>query len=290
MSSERFFFDALRTRSVLYIRFNGEGRDLIPCQFRWDTMPETSSRTFAAHPPKIVGAAYDINPSTERVKAMKKQTGERNFPLWLLGDSEPDRWRQHLEAPFDPRHPIRHNIWTSVLDVVQEKVFRHLRQRVDARKMFVRNAVQDPAVKLSEPFNPLLTWHPDAQAALNEYRQMIVESRFKIIFTFGWFAFAFALRAVGEQGSGSSLNGSQTAHIGNEFRRRVAAFDIDRTNVLPLLHRSIAGGSFLSGHSEFCGKADGNCFEEAGRAIAGVLIRHHRDIGCWIDTPAVHWV
>jgi len=217
---------------------------------------------------------------------MTKQTGDPAFPLWLLGDSDPDRWRKHLAYPFDSRHPIRHNVWTSVIDVVQDKVYRALMRRVDARRLFVRNAVQNPVAKPSAPFNALSIWPAEAQTSLDDYRKLLAEHRPKIIIPFGWFAFAFALRAVGEPCDGPSCNGSQSGHLGNEFRKRAAGFEIEKANVLPLLHRSIAGGNFLSGHNEFCGKPGGNYLEEAGQVIADILIRYRTDIRCWIDMPA----
>jgi hypothetical protein len=217
---------------------------------------------------------------------MKKEAGNPRFPIWLLADSEPNRWRDHLDDPLDKRHPIRHNIWTSVLDVIQGKVYLALGERLDADQMYVRNAVQDPTTKPSEPFNRTLPWHDGAQGSLAEYQCLLAEYKPQVVITFGWFAFAFAMRATGDNDNGLTASGSQTAHLGNEFRKRVQAFDIARTNVLPLLHRSIAGGNFFSGHDEFCGKKGANYFEEAGRDIAGILIRHHKQLDCWVKRLA----
>ena len=218
---------------------------------------------------------------------MKKETGNLRFPIWLLADSEPDRWRHRLDDPLDKRHPIRHNIWTSVLDVIQGEVFLALGEGVDANRMYLRNAVQDSATKPSDPFNRSLLWHDGAQASLAEYERLIAECQPRIVLTFGWFAFAFALRATGETNDGLRASGSKTAFLGNEFRRRVGTFDISRTNVLPLLHRSVAGGNFFAGHDEFCGKKGANYFEEAGKAIAGILVRHHDPLACWLNRPAI---
>jgi|GEM_PF-5023839 hypothetical protein len=55
---------------------------------------------------------------------MKKESGDPQFPIWLLGGSEPDRWKSVLNAPLEPRHPVRHNIWTPLLDVIQDSVYR----------------------------------------------------------------------------------------------------------------------------------------------------------------------
>jgi hypothetical protein len=46
---------------------------------------------------------------------MKPLVGDPDFPIWLLGDSNPKGWQSVLETPLDPRHPARHNIWTPVL-------------------------------------------------------------------------------------------------------------------------------------------------------------------------------
>src|SRR5206468_1595661 len=55
---------------------------------------------------------------------MRREVGEQSFPMWLIGDSNPDEWENDLETPFDPRHSARHNIWTAVIDVVQDRLFR----------------------------------------------------------------------------------------------------------------------------------------------------------------------
>jgi hypothetical protein len=213
---------------------------------------------------------------------MKKEIGNPQFPVWLLGDSEPTRWRDRLDHPLDRRHPIRHNIWTSVLDVIQAEVFLALGKRVDADRMFVRNAVQNADTKPSEPFNPSLPWHSDAEASLVEYQGLVRHHRPRIVVSFGYFAFAFALRASGEGYGELSASRSQSGLLGCEFRKRVNNFDLGRTNVLPLLHRSIAGGRFLSGHDEFNGNKGANYFEEAGKAIAGILSQHHGGFDCWV--------
>ena len=78
---------------------------------------------------------------------MLRESGNLRFPIWWLGDSNPVQWQDSLTAPFDPRHPIRHNIWSSILDVIQDNVFRQNRCRVDSSMVYIRNAVDDPAKK-----------------------------------------------------------------------------------------------------------------------------------------------
>ena len=74
---------------------------------------------------------------------MEQETGTPQYPIWLIGDSEPDRWKSELKTPFDPRHPIRHNIWTSIIDIVQDSLYRELGKRIDTKELFIRNAVKD---------------------------------------------------------------------------------------------------------------------------------------------------
>lgn len=216
---------------------------------------------------------------------MKIEIGKPRIPLWLLGDSEPARWRAKLDEPLDKRHPIRHNIWTSVLDVIQRDVFTVLGRRVDAEQLFIRNAVQDPATKPLTPLKAGRSWRPEAEASVVEYRRLLGEHRPKLVISFGVFAFAFALRSLNEACGSWSEATSQSAILGCEFRKRVRDFDPTRTNVLPLLHRSIAGRSFLAGHDEFSGVKGANYFEGAGTAIAGLLVRHQAHFDCWVERP-----
>lgn len=74
---------------------------------------------------------------------MDRETGDPHFPIWLLGDSNPRNWENHLKTPLDPRHPARHNIWTPILDEIQDRLFRRLRMRLDTSKMYIRNAIED---------------------------------------------------------------------------------------------------------------------------------------------------
>jgi hypothetical protein len=217
---------------------------------------------------------------------MKSEIGNPTFPLWLLGDSEPARWRDKLDEPFDKRHPIRHNIWTSITDVIQHDVFAALGRRVATEEMFVRNAVQDPGTKPKDDlFNAERSWPAEAEASLGDYRRLLAAHRPKLVISFGVFAFAFALRALNETCGSWACAGSESAILGCEFRKRASNFDPTRTNVLPLLHRSIAGGHFLAGHDQFTGVEGANYFESAGTAIATLLVRHHTDLDCWVRRP-----
>lgn len=210
---------------------------------------------------------------------MEREVGSKDFPVWLLGDSNPPQWEAFLDTPLDPRHPIRHNIWTSVLNVIQDRVFRECRSRMDTSSLYIRNAVENPSVK---PSQSSVAWNQDTDTEVEILKNLINEHTPILLICFGAFSFEFARRAVGE--SIKQAHGYWRAQrLGEEFRRRVAEFAPDKTNVLPLLHRSISGGKFIESHNYFCGFAGTNYFEVVGNSIANKLIQHRQKLPIWIE-------
>jgi hypothetical protein len=48
-----------------------------------------------------------------------------------------------------------------------------------------------------------------------------------------------------------------------------------------LLHRSIAGGKFMSSHKRFCANDALNYFVEVGTPLAAILLVHRDKLDCW---------
>jgi hypothetical protein len=210
---------------------------------------------------------------------MKKEAGSKSSEIWLLGDSNPRNWQDVLETPFDPRHPARHSIWTPVLDVIQDKVFRECRRRVDTTSFFVRNAVEDPS---SKPPSQNIEWAINVQNKMREFQEMLREQRPRILFSFGAFSFEFARRALDEEPMhGYGFWG--TRRLGEQFKQRISQFSLSTTNLLPLLHVSIARGRFIQSHEYFCGQAGANYFECVGNLVAQKLIEYQDELGVWIE-------
>ena len=208
---------------------------------------------------------------------MKREDNRPNAPIWLLGDSEPLNWRNKLDTPFDPRHPIRHNIWTPIIDVIQDKVFREDKRRVDASKIYIRNAIGDP---VNKPSNAELIWNKHVQDEIADFSRLLRNYRPFMVFCFGAFAFEFARRA-------SDIDGNKygywnTLKLGNEFAKRIKQCGDNDNNIIPLLHRSIAGGYFLKSHENFVGFADENYFKYVGEKIAQVLLAEKDNLNIWI--------
>jgi hypothetical protein len=210
---------------------------------------------------------------------MKREAGERNFPIWLIGDSNPVHWQSYLEMPLDPRHPVRHNIWTPVLDVIQDKVFRAGKLRVDTSALYIRNAVDNPEKKPSQTDKK---WKQVTENEILELKTLIEKHRPIIVICFGAFAFEFTRRALGEKNI-KNYGYWGARRLGIEFRRRIGDFRPDSINILPLLHRSIAGGKFMQSHDYFCDKSGGNYFEMAGGDIADKLVKYKDQLHIWIE-------
>jgi hypothetical protein len=70
---------------------------------------------------------------------------ERARKIWLLGHSYPEAWVHVLNEPLDPRHPTRHNIWTPVLDRLQERVSQMLLQNRQKRVLLTGIGRDNPS-------------------------------------------------------------------------------------------------------------------------------------------------
>ncbi len=209
---------------------------------------------------------------------MQVEVGNRDFPLWLIGDSNPAQWQDRLSTPLDPRHPVRHNIWTSLLDVMQEGVYREARLRIDSSRLYIRNALADPGKK---PSPSEREWGKPVQGEISQLQQLIEGHHPVALLCFGAFSFEFVRRALGE--AEQRKYGRWTAKkLGEEFRARMAAFDVTRPNAIPLLHRSIAGGKFIEAHEYFCGEKGANYFQRVGTTLSHVLLENRKHLAIWI--------
>lgn len=210
---------------------------------------------------------------------MNREVGDRDFPIWLIGDSNPAQWQDKLKTPLDPRHPILHNIWTSVVDVVQDSVYRNCRRRIDTSSLYIRNAVDDPSKK---PQTSSIDWYPNTNEEIDILHELLARHQPALIVSFGAFAFEFARRAQRREPIHSfSYWGAR--RLGEEFRINARHFDVTEVNLLPLLHRSISGGKFIESHEYFCAETGANYFEYVGLSIAEILIQHKDRLSVWIE-------
>ena len=149
--------------------------------------------------------------------------------------------------------------------------------RIDSSKFYVRNAVQDVKIKMACEG---LEWE-SAEDDITEVAGLIVRASPKIIFSFGSFSYEFCRRALslspkrkyGEWGA---------IRLGKNFVDGINAFDVNKTNLLPLLHRSISGGRFLESHRDFCNDISANYFEFTSKRVSDVLLKYRRSLDIWI--------
>jgi hypothetical protein len=210
---------------------------------------------------------------------MKREVGSRTSDIWLLGDSNPKNWQAILETPLDPRHPARHSIWTPILEVIQDRAFRELRDRVDTSLIYVRNAVEDPADK---PSHRHIEWGISVEREVQEFQETVRQYHPKILFSFGAFSFEFARRALSQEPKRNYAYWGARA-LGHEFRQRIGQFDLNSVNLLPLLHVSIARGRFIQSHNYYCDQEGANYFEFVGNHVAQKLIEHRNQLRVWIE-------
>jgi len=213
---------------------------------------------------------------------MKSYTGNPKFPVWLVADSEPKKWHEMLLTPLDPRHPARHNIWTSVLEYLQEALYKQERRRFDTERLYITNAVTNPDAK---PEGIRLNWSQQLQEKIGLLRTSLLHLNPKVVLTFGAFAFEFVRRAGSEEPVYPYSHWG-TAQLGNEFKKRIASYNASNTNVLPLLHVSISRGRFLESHKYFVGEeAKGlpNYFEYVGGKLAELFLQRLALEPIWVE-------
>lgn len=193
---------------------------------------------------------------------MEMESGERAYPIWLL---------------FDPRHPIRHDIWTPILDEVQDKVYREIHRRVDTSKIMIRNAVNN---SLLVP-NTLNWWAEEVVTEIGLFREIALEHNPKILISFGAFAFEFVRRVYKTKPKKGPKHWG-TAILGDEFRKSIETFDINTTNRIPLLRRVITSGNYIEAHNYFCRNDGENYFNYVGVNIAERIIENKDELDIWI--------
>ena len=212
------------------------------------------------------------------ISMMKRETGSRESPIWLLGDSNPKNWHADLATPFDPRHPAIHSIWTPILEGIQDRLFRASEIRVDTSPLYIRNAIENPSNK---PPSNVKEWSPDISHETSLFGGLITRHMPRFVFSFGAFSFEFARRSLGEEPR-MVYSKWGAKELGQQFRNRIGDFDIGSPNIIPLLHVSIARGRFMKAHEYYCDDPSANYFEHVAEFVSRLLLAHSDELGIWI--------
>jgi hypothetical protein len=202
----------------------------------------------------------------EAIMRLKPQ-GIETSPIWLIGDSDPKNWGPpKLEFVFDDRHPTIHNIWTSIIYKIQKKVYKQKSKMIDDGKFYIRNAIGNADMR---PKPDDCFWNNSTigvtksnylTSQMNDVKYLINKYEPKMIITFGAFAFEFIRRCNGL--TNYPFRKWRAKELKNEFINSINNKEI----IIPLLHRSISMGFFLSSHKQFShdsieANPNGNYFE-----------------------------
>jgi hypothetical protein len=198
-------------------------------------------------------------------------------PIWLLDDSYAAKWRQEPKALLDPRHPARHDMWTPILNEIQNAVYRPDKLRVDEGRICITKAAGNGVGGEAD-------WGfgtPSIGSRIAEYGELINANRPRFVLAFGRRAYAFARLATGAKDRCSPTDWNRKT-LGAEFRRSVDDFNPNEVNIFPLLHAITARRQWKESHSEFTGDPTGNYFEFTGELIGGLLKRHASELDVWV--------
>lgn len=194
---------------------------------------------------------------------MMRESGERSYPIWIL---------------YNPKHPISHDNWTPVLDEIQDKVYREMNTRIETANIYFRHAVRDSNIVP----NTLNWWGPEVTKEIELFREIAFEYKPRILFSLGAFAYEF-LRRVYEIKPEKGPKSWSTSNLGDEFERSIESFDINKTNMIPLLHRVGASANFIDTHNYFCRKDGENYYRYVGTKLAEKIIENKDRLNIWIS-------
>ncbi len=209
---------------------------------------------------------------------MNNEFGNKTFPVWMISEIEFSFWEQKLNGPFDYRLPMRHVICTSVFNKIQETVFRMGKKRVQTEKFYIRNILPQD---LDKPNINDVIWDRKITSELEKLQTDIEKYKPAVILAFGAFTFE-SLRRIENANPQRSYGSWTPADMGDAFRKRIDNFDIHKTNILPMLDRSISGWKFLESHKDFVNQENGDYYTYAGQKLGEKLIENQDRLKIWL--------
>ncbi len=204
-----------------------------------------------------------LNKYSPIVDRKKKDSGDGSYPIWLL---------------VNPKYPaVRHDIWTPILNEIQDKVYRKLHARIDTEKIIFKNAVSDIGIVP----NTSNSFAAEVAKEIVMLRESVLEHQPKILITFGIITHEF-VRRVFEIRPEKGPKYWSTTNLGDEFERSIANFDINQTNRIPLLRRVMKSGKFMEDRNCFSWEDCENYFRDVGTKIADRIIENKDSLNIWI--------
>jgi hypothetical protein len=196
---------------------------------------------------------------------MEESNGNKDAPIWLIGDSAPKRWINDLSQPFDRRHPAVHNIWTPIIYEMQKNIYKEKSTIITDEEniFFIKNAVYMDGQK-PERYEKEWGKHEALIEQLTNMTNDIRKYKPKMVITFGAFAFEFIRRCYASDATVAYYYGYWGAkNLGEEFKKRID----NKCKVIPLLHTSISRGKWVSAHVKFTDSKDGNYYDFVAKML-----------------------
>ena len=198
------------------------------------------------------------------IPLVDRDSGDKPYPIWLL---------------INPKYPaVVNDIWRHVLDEIQDKVYREIHARIDTTNIYIRSVVSDCGLVP----NTLNWWANEVATEITFLREILLEHNPKMLISFAAFPFEFVRRVFEikpEKGpkywSASVLRG--------EFERSIKNFDINQTNVIPLLRRVIASDKSLETHNYLSRNDSEQYFHHVGTKISERIIQNKDSLNIWMN-------
>ena len=197
-----------------------------------------------------------LNNYSTFVDRMKKESGDRSCPIWLL---------------VNPKYPADiYDIWALIMYEIQDKVYRKLHARIDSRNIFIKNAVSDIGRV------PNTSIEAEVAKEIVMLRESVLEHQPKLLITFGTITNEFVRRVFDIRPENGPKYWS-TSNLGDEFERSIANFDITRTNWIPLIRRVTKSGKNIKDWED-----SENYYHDVATKIADRIIENKDSLKIWI--------
>jgi len=197
-----------------------------------------------------------LNNYSTFVDRMKKESGDRSCPIWLL---------------VNPKYPADiYDICALIMYEIQDKVYRKLHARIDSRNIFIKNAVSDIGRV------PNTSIEAEVAKEIVMLRESVLEHQPKLLITFGTITNEFVRRVFDIRPENGPKYWS-TSNLGDEFERSIANFDITRTNWIPLIRRVTKSGKNIKDWED-----SENYYHDVATKIADRIIENKDSLKIWI--------
>lgn len=204
-----------------------------------------------------------FNLASDKYKSLVgRDSGEKTYPIWLL---------------VNPKYPgVVSSVWRPVLDEIQDKVYRELHTRIDTKNIYIRSAVSDCGI-VPDTLN---WWGNEVSAEINKFRELIMDYKPKLLISFGAFTFEF-MRRVSEIKPDKGPKYWSAPVLNDEFRASLDMFDVNKTNIIPLLRRVIESNEFIETQGHFSQSDSEKYFQYVGTKVAEKIIKNRSILDIW---------